>query len=122
MAVVLPHGGQHGERRAASATQTSCDTARRFAHETINLACRLFGRKRGFAAAATALGRSERWVHGFHYHDEGAAPDEDTAMAALMSMRRQRARQLRAELDQLEHDDLAEQMVSRACAGGSICG
>ncbi len=122
MSVVVPHGRQHAEGATTSATQTSCDTARRVAHEVITLAVRLHGRKRGFAAAAVALRRSERWVHGFHYHDEGAAPVEDEAMAALMSMRRQRAQQLRAELNQLEHDDLADQMVARACASGGVCG
>lgn len=121
MSVVLPHGRQHADDATTGATQTSCDTSRCMAHEVIALAIRLHGRKRSFAAAGVALRRSERWVHGFHYHDEGAAPPEDEAMAALMSMRRLRAQQLRAELNQLEHD-LAEQMVERACAGGGVCG
>ena len=104
------------------ATQTLCADARREAHETISLACRIAGRKRGFHLAATALRRSERWVHEFHYHDAGAAPDWHTAHAALMTVRRQRAAQLRAELTAMENDDLAIELVARAGAGGGICG
>ena len=105
-----------------AATQTLCAEARREAHDVIALASRLHGRKRGFHVAATLLRRSERWVHGFHYHDEGAAPDFNTAHAALMTLRRQRAAQIRAELTAMENDDLAIELVARAGAGGGICG
>jgi hypothetical protein len=84
------------------------------------MAVRMLGRKRGFAAAAAALQRSERWVHGFHYHDEGAAPP--SAHAALMTMRRARAAQLRAELHTLEAQDIASEMVARARASSGVCG
>jgi hypothetical protein len=104
------------------AMQTSCTDARREAHEAIALACRIAGRKRGFHLAAAALRRSERWVHEFHYHDAGAAPDWHTAHAALMTVRRQRAAQLRDELDTMEADDIAIDMVARARAAGGVCG
>jgi hypothetical protein len=103
------------------ATQSCCD-ARRIAHDVVALASTIHGRKRGFHVAAELLHRSDRWVHGLHYHDEGAAPDWHDAHTALMTLRRQRAAQLRAELNAMENDDLADDMVARACASGWICG
>lgn len=105
-----------------AAMQTSCTEARREAHEAIAMACRIHGRKRGFHLAAAALRRSERWVHEFHYHDAGAAPDSHTSHAALMTVRRQRAAQLRDELNAMEADDIAIDLVARAGTGGGICG
>ena len=111
----------HAPQDATSATQQACE-ARADAHEAIALAVRIHGRKRGFHAAATLLRRSERWVHGFHYHDEGAAPGWNTAHAALLTLRRQRAAQLRAELATMESNDIADEMVARARASGGLCG
>lgn len=115
----------HDQQRAAPSSlnvmQKPCGV-REAAHAVIAFACRLHGRKRGFHAAAEALGRSERWVHGFHYNDEGATPDADTVFAALMTMRRGRAAQLREELAAMEAEDIAIDMVARAGAVGGICG
>jgi hypothetical protein len=117
----VAHDQQHAAPSSSDVTQKSCG-AREAAHAVIALACRLHGRKRGFHAAAEVLGRSDRWVHGFHYHDEGATPDTDTVFAALMTMRRGRAAQLREELAAMEAEDIAIDMVARARAVGGICG
>lgn len=98
-------------------TQNTCE-----AHALIALAVKIHGRKRGFAVAAALLNRSERWVHGFHYAHEGAAPEWNAAHAALMTLRRQRAALLRAELTDMENHDLADDLVARARASGGICG
>jgi hypothetical protein len=92
------------------------------AHAAIDLAVRIHGRKRGFHVAAALLRRSERWVHGLHYHSEGAAPDFATAHAALMTLRRQRAASIRAELTDMENHDLADDLVARARAADGLCG
>lgn len=105
----------------ARASQKDC-SARRDTHAVVTLACSLHGRKRGFHVAATLLRRSERWVHGFRYHDQGALPAPEAVHAALMTLRRQRAAQLRAELNAMEADDFADEMVARAGAGSGICG
>ena len=115
------HAAEHADERAGGAMQTRC-AARDEAHKAIALACRIYGRKRGFHAAAEALQRSDRWVHGFHYHDQGAAPDDDTTHTALMAMRRTRAAQLRAELAEMEVNEFADELVARARSGGGTCG
>lgn len=102
-------------------TQTRCASLAD-AHAAIDLAVKLHGRKRGFHVAAALLRRSERWVHGLHYHSEGAPPDFATAHAALMTLRRQRAASIRAELTDMEAHEIADDLVARARASGGICG
>ena len=114
---MAPLRDDHAPVDAADATQNLCE-----AREVIALAVRIHGRKRGFHVAATLLRRSERWVHGMHYHSEGAPPGYATAHAALMTLRRQRAALLRAELFNIEAHDIADDLVARAGAAGGICG
>ena len=88
----------------------------REAREAIALACRIHGRKRGLAIAAQMLGHSERWASAAHYGEAVGHIDPDTAHAALMTLRRHRAAQLRDELATMEADHSAIDMVARARA------
>lgn len=73
------------------------------ARESIDLACRLYGRKRGWSAAARLLGITERTVRAITYGEtNGASIDPDIAFNARMALRRARAEQIRAELRELE--------------------
>jgi hypothetical protein len=72
-------------------------------HETVALACRLYGQKRGWAVAAELLGITERTARGITYGEtNGASVDPDIAFNARMKLRRARAEQIRAELRELE--------------------
>ena len=104
----------------SDATETPSGLAE--AREAIALACRIHGRKRGLHIAAGLLRHSERWASALHYGEPVGAIDYHTAHAALMSVRRQRAAQLRAELTAMENDDLAIDLVARAGAECRICG
>lgn len=76
------------------------------ARESISLALRLHGNKRGAATAAELLGVSERTVRAIIYGEtNGATVNPDRAHEARMALRRQRAEQIRAELRQLEIED-----------------
>lgn len=75
----------------------------RDAREAVALACRIHGRARGWHLAAQRLGISERTARGLTYGEAtGATIHPDTAHAARMAFRRERAAIIRAELEQLE--------------------
>ncbi len=88
------------------------------ARESISLALRLHGSKRGASAAAQLLGVSERTVRAIIYGEtNGATVDPDRAFTARMALRRQRAEQIRAELRQLEIEDAANLASNSAYVG-----
>lgn len=67
------------------------------------MAVRLHGRQRGWHLAATALGVSDRTARAIQAGETtGATIAAERAFAALMTFRRARAAQLRAELAALE--------------------
>lgn len=96
--------------------------------EVIALACRLYGTKRGEAAAAHLLGISERTARAIRYGEtNGASIDPGIAHTARMTLRRERAEQLRAELRDLEgpHGDLPRAPGGSARPAGEglgLCG
>lgn len=93
----------------------------RDAREAVALACRIHGRARGWHIAAQRLGISERTARGLSYGEAtGASIDPDTAHAARMAFRRERAAALRAELAQLEAECLHSSRGSAASSDGSV--
>lgn len=74
----------------------------RSVREVIALAVRTYGRKSGWHRAATLLGTTERWVKAATYGEPIAAPCPIRAAEARLTLARQRAAQLRAELAELE--------------------
>lgn len=88
------------------------------AREVIAFAVRHFGRARGWQIAARHLRISERTARGLTYAEtSGASIDPQTVQTALMALRRERAAQLRAELNQLEAE--CGQVFSRGSAASS---
>lgn len=73
------------------------------AREAIELACRTFGRKRGWHVAAQMLGVTERRVESIVY-GEPARIAPSVAQHARNALARQRAAAIRAELETLEGD------------------
>lgn len=73
----------------------------RDAREAVALACRTYGRKRGWHLAAGLLGVSERVIKAITY-GESARVCPIAAAAARLAIARQRAAQIRAELTELE--------------------
>jgi hypothetical protein len=70
--------------------------------EVIAMACRLYGRKRGWCQAARLLGVTERWVKAAAYGEPIAPPGAVIVESARIELARARAAQLRAELAQIE--------------------
>lgn len=71
--------------------------------DVVAFAVRVFGRKAGYGLAADALGIAERTARGIAYGEaKGASVPEERIHAALSTLRRARAAQLRAELAALE--------------------
>ncbi len=74
------------------------------AREAVALACRLYGRQRGWHVAANLLGISDRTARAIQDGtSSGATIPPATAMHARATLRRERAAQLRAELAALEN-------------------
>lgn len=91
----------------------------RDAREAVALACRLYGRARGWHMAAQRLGVSERTARGLTYGEAtGATIPPDTALTARMAFRRERAAALKAELSQLENECGECWSGSAACSDG----
>lgn len=91
----------------------------RDAREAVALACRLYGRARGWHLAAQRLGISERTARGLSYGEAtGATIHPDTAARARMEFRRARAAAIRAELTQLEAECGECWSGSAACSDG----
>lgn len=84
-------------------------------------AVRLYGRARGWHLAAQLLGVSERTIRGITYGETpGSTIPIHTAMQARATLRRQRAAQLRAELNALEtalEDDAADESGAKCGVG-----
>ena len=79
--------------------------ARSDAREAVDLAVRMYGHKRGWHVAACALGIKERTARAIACGETtGASIDPDTAFAARMAFRRERAAAIRAELEMLEKE------------------
>lgn len=72
------------------------------AREAIELACRTFGRKRGWHIAAQMLGVTERRVESIVYGERVARIAPQIAQQARNTLARQRAAAIRAELGTLE--------------------
>ena len=93
------------------------------AKQAIALAVAMHGRKRGFAVAADALGLSWHTIKEVHRGACRVSPAvEARAFAAAISLRRERAARLRAELAALEAQDAAAHDHTRPdapLAGGS---
>jgi hypothetical protein len=88
------------------------------ARESISLACRLYGQKRGWAVAADLLGITERTARAITYGEtNGASVDPITALETRNALRRARADQLRAELRELEHTHVENRTSASAPMG-----
>lgn len=93
------------------------------AREAVALACRLYGRARGWHLAAQRLGITERTARGIAYGETtGATINPDTAYAARMAFRRARAEQIRAELRELENAECAHGQPSGVSSDGAAIG
>lgn len=81
------------------------------AREAVDLACRLYGRQRGWAIAGRLLGIAERTARAISYGEtSGTSIDPNVAFNARMKLRRARAEQIRAELRALEIDHVETPM------------